>query len=52
MQSGMARLHTLLLDEGVNMVGRGLFFLSTAHGAAEVDQTAHAFAAALNKWKT
>jgi len=50
-RAGMARLHTLLLDEGVNIVGRGLFFLSTAHGAVEVAQTGQAFAAALDKWK-
>ncbi|TDP94845.1 aspartate aminotransferase family protein [Labedaea rhizosphaerae] len=35
----MARLHQLLLDRGVNIVPRGLWFLSTAHTADDVDQT-------------
>jgi glutamate-1-semialdehyde 2,1-aminomutase len=45
--AGMARLHTLLLDEGVNIVGRGLLFLSTEHSDADVDQTVAAVRAAL-----
>jgi glutamate-1-semialdehyde 2,1-aminomutase len=50
-RAGMARLHTHLLDAGVNSVGRGLFFLSTAHGATEIEQTGQAFTAALDAWK-
>ncbi|TDE58588.1 aminotransferase class III-fold pyridoxal phosphate-dependent enzyme [Nonomuraea mesophila] len=43
----MARLHEALLDRGVNMVPRGLWFMSTAHTAADVDATVDAFAGAL-----
>jgi glutamate-1-semialdehyde 2,1-aminomutase len=45
--AGMARLHTALLDQGVNMVGRGLWFLSTAHTDADIDQTVAAVTEAL-----
>jgi glutamate-1-semialdehyde 2,1-aminomutase len=45
----MARLHGLLLARGVNVVPRGLWFLSTAHTVADIDATvgiaADAFAA-------
>jgi glutamate-1-semialdehyde 2,1-aminomutase len=45
----MARLHGLLMDRGVNIVPRGLWFLSTAHTVDDVDRTveiaADAFAA-------
>ncbi|MBT2233501.1 aspartate aminotransferase family protein [Nonomuraea sp. NEAU-A123] len=44
----MGRLHAALLDQGVNMVPRGLWFLSTAHTEADVAATVEAFAAALN----
>jgi glutamate-1-semialdehyde 2,1-aminomutase len=37
--AAMARLHTALLDRGVNMVPRGLWFLSTAHSDADIDET-------------
>jgi len=43
----MGRLHPRLLDRGVNIVGRGLWFLSSAHTAADIDQTIAAFAGAL-----
>jgi glutamate-1-semialdehyde 2,1-aminomutase len=43
----MARLHPRLLEHGVHIVGRGLWFLSSAHTAADVDETVAAFAAAL-----
>jgi len=43
-----ARLHTALLDRGVNIVGRGLFFLSAAHTEADVDETVAAVAGALS----
>jgi glutamate-1-semialdehyde 2,1-aminomutase len=43
----MGRLHTALLDRGVNIVGRGLWFLSTAHTEADIDQTIAAVAEAL-----
>jgi glutamate-1-semialdehyde 2,1-aminomutase len=38
-RAAMARLHQLLLDRGVNIVPRGLWFLSTAHTEADIDQT-------------
>ncbi len=50
-RAGMARLHTALLDQGVHMVGRGLWFLSTAHTAEDVAQTVQAFAKALAEWR-
>ncbi len=43
----MGRLHPRLLERGVNIVGRGLWFMSSAHSAADVDQTVAAFAEAL-----
>ncbi len=46
-RSTMTRLHGLLLDEGINMVPRGLWFLSSAHTDADVDQTLTAFETAL-----
>jgi len=46
--AAMARLHTALLDRGVNIVGRGLFFLSAAHTEADVDETVAAVAGALS----
>ena len=45
--AAMGRLHTALLDRGVNMVGRGLFFLSAAHTEEDIDQTVAAVADAL-----
>lgn len=48
-RDAMARLHGLLMDRGVNIVPRGLWFLSTAHTVDDVDRTveiaADAFAA-------
>ncbi len=35
----MTRLHTELLDRGVNMVPRGLWFLSTAHTEDDIEET-------------
>jgi glutamate-1-semialdehyde 2,1-aminomutase len=46
-QAAMGRLHTTLLDHGVNIVRRGLFFLSTAHTEADIDETVAGVAAAL-----
>jgi len=45
--AGMARLHGALLDRSVSIVGRGLWFLSTAHDDADVDATLAAVADAL-----
>ncbi|GAB3447335.1 aspartate aminotransferase family protein [Actinophytocola sediminis] len=45
----MARLHGLLLDEGVNSVPRGLWFLSTAHTDEDIDQTLVAFEKAITR---
>ncbi len=45
----MARLHGLLLDEGINMVPRGLWFLSAAHTDEDIDKTLRAFENALNR---
>jgi glutamate-1-semialdehyde 2,1-aminomutase len=35
----MARLHAGLLAEGINIVPRGLWFLSTAHTDEQIDET-------------
>lgn len=43
----MARLHAELLDRGVNMVPRGLWFLSTAHTETDIAATVDAFTGAL-----
>jgi glutamate-1-semialdehyde 2,1-aminomutase len=43
----MAWLQAALLERGVNMVPRGLWFLSTEHTEADVDATVDAFARAL-----
>ena len=43
----MARWHQLLLDRGVNVVPRGLWFLSAAHTEADVDVTIELAAEAL-----
>jgi glutamate-1-semialdehyde 2,1-aminomutase len=43
------RFHGALLDEGVNMVGRGLWFLSAAHDNADVERTLEAVDSALEK---
>ncbi|MDF2704594.1 MAG: aminotransferase class III-fold pyridoxal phosphate-dependent enzyme [Nonomuraea muscovyensis] len=43
----MTLLHAALLDRGVNMVPRGLWFLSTAHTEADIEFTVAAFADAL-----
>jgi glutamate-1-semialdehyde 2,1-aminomutase len=42
--AGMTRLHGALLDRGVSIVARGLWFLSTAHDDADVDATISAVA--------
>jgi glutamate-1-semialdehyde 2,1-aminomutase len=38
-RAAMVRLHGLLMDRGVNIVPRGLWFLSSAHSEADVDET-------------
>jgi len=38
-RKAMTRLHGLLMDRGVNIVPRGLWFLSTAHTADDIDET-------------
>ena len=43
----MARLHRALLEEGVSIVPRGLWFLSSTHTDAHVQETLEAFDAAL-----
>lgn len=48
-RSTMARLHGLLLDEGINTVPRGLWFLSTAHTDDDIDETLTAFEKALSR---
>jgi glutamate-1-semialdehyde 2,1-aminomutase len=45
--AAMGRLHAALLDRGVNIVGRGLWFLSAAHTEADIDETLAAVAGAL-----
>lgn len=44
----MARLHAALLSRGINMVARGLWFLSAAHSDADIDHTVMIFADALD----
>ncbi|MGW0805720.1 aspartate aminotransferase family protein [Nonomuraea sp. NPDC002799] len=44
----MGRVHAALLDQGISMVPRGLWFLSTEHTEADVAATVEAFSAALN----
>jgi glutamate-1-semialdehyde 2,1-aminomutase len=46
-RAGMSRLHQALLDRGVNIVPRGLWFLSAAHTEADIDRTLEAVADAL-----
>ena len=48
-RAAMSRLHGLLLARGVNMVPRGLWFLSAAHTEADIEQTVAAFADALTE---
>jgi glutamate-1-semialdehyde 2,1-aminomutase len=48
-RAAMARLHGLLLDEGINTVPRGLWFLSAAHTDEDIDQTLGAFERALRR---
>jgi glutamate-1-semialdehyde 2,1-aminomutase len=38
-RAAMTRLHALLMDRGVNIVPRGLWFLSTAHTPGDIDET-------------
>ncbi|WP_083459142.1 aspartate aminotransferase family protein [Jiangella muralis] len=38
-RAGMARLHAGLLRRGINIVPRGLWFLSAAHTEADIDHT-------------
>ena len=45
--AGMVQLHGALLGRGVSIVGRGLWFLSTAHDDADVDETIAIFADAV-----
>jgi glutamate-1-semialdehyde 2,1-aminomutase len=45
--AAMTRLHGLLMDRGVNIVPRGLWFLSTAHTTADIDTTVEIAADAL-----
>ena len=37
--AGLQRLQRELLGRGVNTIGRGLWFVSTAHGEADIEQT-------------
>src|SRR5690606_23186332 len=46
-REAMVVLAELMLDRGVNMIPRGLWFLSTEHTDADVDRTIDAFADAL-----
>lgn len=44
------RLHRELLDEGINIVPRGLWFLSAAHTDADVDRTLEIVDGILARW--
>ena len=46
-RSRMSRVHAALLDRGVNMVARGLWFVSTAHSNVDIDRTVEQFTDAL-----
>ena len=46
-RAGMGRFHQALLDRGVNIVPRGLWFLSAAHSETDIDRTIEAVADAL-----
>ncbi len=48
--AGLQRLQRALLERGVNTIGRGLWFVSTAHGPAEIDQTLAAVRDVLAAW--
>ena len=48
--AGLQRLQRELLELGVNSIGRGLWFLSTAHGPAEIEQTLAAVTTVLSAW--
>jgi len=47
--AAMRGFHTALLDRGVNIVGRGLWFLSAAHAEADIDQTIEAVGGAMGE---
>src|SRR5690606_15743323 len=49
-RAGMARLHAELLRRGVNIVPRGLWFVSAAHTDEDVDQTVAVVAEVLRSW--
>lgn len=49
-RAGMARLHAELLRRGVNIVPRGLWFLSAAHTDDDVDRTVAVVADILRTW--
>lgn len=44
------RFHRALFDRGVSIVPRGLWFLSTEHGADQVDRTLTAVREVLSRW--
>ena len=48
--AGLQRLQRELLERGVNTIGRGLWFVSTAHGEAEIEQTLSVVREVLAAW--
>jgi glutamate-1-semialdehyde 2,1-aminomutase len=48
--AAMSRLHGALLERGVSVVPRGLWFLSSEHDDADVEQTIAAAADAFSAW--
>lgn len=48
--AGLQRVQRALLERGVNTIGRGLWFVSTAHGNAEIEQTLDIVRDILAEW--
>lgn len=49
-RAGGARMHRGLAERGINIVPRGLWFLSAAHTDADIDDTLDAADAVLSRW--
>ena len=49
-RSGMARLHGELMRRGVNIVARGLWFISAAHSEEDIEITIEAVAETFRSW--
>jgi glutamate-1-semialdehyde 2,1-aminomutase len=47
---GLQRFHSALMERGINTIGRGLWFVSAAHGQREIDETLAAVQDILSAW--